>query len=58
MPVGPGVRFRFKGSGKNRKRLAFRGNKVIEVVSWPEGGKKGRARRISSRARRILSHGR
>lgn len=49
MPLGPGVRYRFSGSGKGRKRLAFRGNKVIEVTPWPGGGKKGASKRVGSR---------
>jgi hypothetical protein len=43
MPVPSGTRFRFKGSGKHRVRLAIHSGKVIEVVPWPKGGKKKRA---------------
>lgn len=43
MPVPKGTRFRFKGKGKNRVRLAFHNNKVIEVRKFPE--KKGRRKK-------------
>lgn len=46
MPLGKGVRYRFKGSGKGRERLAFRGSTVIEVTPWPEGGRKGTSKRV------------
>jgi len=46
MPLGKNVRYRFKGSGKRRVRLAFKGNKVVERTPWPEGGKKGKSKRI------------
>ncbi len=40
MPVPKGTRFRFKGKGKNRVRLAFHNNKVIEAKKFPKKGKK------------------
>jgi len=40
MPLGPGVRYRYKGKGKKRVRLAFRGDKVIEAVKKPKRGKR------------------
>jgi hypothetical protein len=46
MPLGPGVRYRFSGKGKSRKRLAFsRSGRVLEVTPWPKGGKKGKSKR-------------
>lgn len=49
MPLGPGVRYRFSGKGTKRKRLAFRGRRVVEVTKWPEGGKKRASKRVRSR---------
>ncbi len=40
MPVPKGTRFRFKGKGKNRVRLAFHKGKVIEAKKFPKRGKK------------------
>lgn len=52
MPLGPGVRYRWKTTKSGKKiRLAFRGNRVIEVK--PEGGKAKRVdRKTRSRKRR------
>ncbi|MCK9598429.1 MAG: hypothetical protein M0R06_05270 [Sphaerochaeta sp.] len=50
MPLGKGVRYRFSGGGKSRKRLAFsRGGKMLEVTSWPKGGHKGSSKRVNTR---------
>ena len=50
MPTGPGVRFRFrKLKGGKKQRLAFRGNKVIEVTEFSKSGKKGRTRKLPFR---------
>ena len=35
MPLGSGVRYRFKGKGKKRVRLAFKNNKVVEAKKIP-----------------------
>ncbi len=48
MPI-EGARYRFKGSGASRVRLAFKGNKVVEATKWPEGKKKGKSKRIHSK---------
>jgi len=37
MPLGPGVRYRVKRQGGKKIRLAFRGNKVIEVAKLRKG---------------------
>lgn len=43
MPLGPGVRFRFKRmKGGRKQRLAFRGSKVVEVVNYSKAGRKGK----------------
>lgn len=37
MPLGPGVRYRWKKYSSGRKvRLAFRGRKVVEAMSMKE----------------------
>lgn len=47
MPLGKGVRFRFKDTKHGKVRLAFRGNKVVEVKPFTKGGKpKGPAKTI------------
>jgi hypothetical protein len=52
MPLGPGVRYRFRRSkGGQTQRLAFRGKKVIEVTPYKRGKqgklvKAGKPRRV------------
>lgn len=40
MPVPKGTKFRFKGKGKNRVRLAIHNGKVIETKKMPQKRKK------------------
>lgn len=43
MPLGAGVRYRFRHtSGGKKQRLAFRGKKVIEIVNYSKSGKRGK----------------
>jgi hypothetical protein len=45
VPLGPGVRYRWKTTSSGKKvRLAFRGNKVIEVKK-----KGGKAKRVGGK---------
>lgn len=45
MPVPKGTRFRFRRlKGGKKQRLAFHGNKVIEVVTFMKSGRKKRTR--------------
>lgn len=42
MPLPKGTKYRFKKlSGGRKQRLAFQGNKVIEVANYSKSGKKG-----------------
>lgn len=48
MPLGPGVRYRWKTTKSGKKvRLAFKGNTVVEVKK-----KGGKAHRVSSKKSR------
>ena len=44
MPLGPGVRYRWKKTKRGKERIAFRGNKVVEVKK-----KGGKAHRVGGR---------
>lgn len=39
MPLGKGVRFRFRNVKGGKQRVAFRDNKVVEVKPFTKGGK-------------------
>ena len=43
MPLGKGVRYRWKKTSKGKIRLAFKGNKVIETKK--KGGKAHKVKR-------------
>ena len=47
MPLGPGVRYRWKKTKRGKIRLAFRGNKVIEFKK-----KGGKAHRVGRQRKR------
>jgi hypothetical protein len=51
MPLGEGVRYRFRNVKGGKQRLAFRGaKKVVEVKSYTKGGKpKGPAKTVLGR---------
>jgi hypothetical protein len=46
MPLGKDVKYRFKGSGRKRVRLALKNGTVVEKTKWPAGGSKGRSKRV------------
>lgn len=39
MPLGKNIRYRFVGNKQNGKRLAFKGNRVVEVTIFKRGKK-------------------
>lgn len=47
MPLGEGIRYRWKKTKKGKIRLAFKGNKVVEVKK-----KGGKAKRVNRKKRR------
>jgi len=51
MPLGKNIRYRTKGKGKNRVRLAFKNNKVVEVK---KGDKKAKLTEAGKRLRKSL----